>query len=155
MLQLNKIECVGDYDSIDVDVRLITATNKNLKTQIECGVFREDFFYRINVIPIKIPPLKKRKEDIPLLVNYFIKRLRKRSGKDITGLHASVLNFFMQYPWPGNIRELKNAFEYAFVLTEQGLIDMNHLPKFEDRSVNIDNYDNELIYENDPQRKQH
>jgi two-component system, NtrC family, response regulator HydG len=153
VLEQNKIERVGDHDSIDVDVRLITATNKNLKTQIERGIFREDFFYRINVIPINIPPLRERKEDIPLLVNYFIKRLRKRTGKDITGLHATVLNFFMQYSWPGNIRELKNALEYAFVLTEHGLIDMNHLPKFEDRPLNIDNNENELINENDPPKK--
>jgi two-component system, NtrC family, response regulator HydG len=107
MLQLNKIERVGDHDSIDDDVRLITATNKNLKTQIECGVFREDFFYRINVIPINIPSLRERKEDIRLLVNYFIKRLRKRTGKDITGLHASVLNFLCNIPGRGILENLK------------------------------------------------
>lgn len=153
VLEQNKIERVGDHDSINVDVRLITATNKNLKKQIELGVFRADFFYRINIIPINIPPLRERKEDIPLLVNYFIKRLRKRTGKDITGLHSSVLSFFMQYSWPGNIRELKNALEYAFVLTENGLIDMNHLPKFENRPAMQNNAESELINTNDPLKK--
>jgi len=153
VLEENKMERVGDHESIDVDVRLITATNKNLKTQIENGVFREDFFYRINVIPIEIPPLRERKEDIPLLVNYFIKRLKSRTGKNINGLHPSVLNFFMQYAWPGNIRELKNALEYAFVLTEKGLIEMNHLPKFEDAPVIPNSYERIVVNSDDPPKK--
>ena len=90
--------------------------------------FREDLFFRINVIPIHLPPLRERLEDIPLLVNMLIKRLRSRTGKRITGLSPQIMDRFMSYAWPGNVRELKSALEYAFVIAEQGLIDLKHLP---------------------------
>jgi transcriptional regulator with PAS, ATPase and Fis domain len=91
-------------------------------------MFREDLFFRINVIPIHLPPLRERREDIPLLVNTFISRLRSRTGKKITGLSSSTMERFMGYNWPGNVRELKSALEYAFVIGESGLIDCDHLP---------------------------
>ena len=92
------------------------------------GQFREDLFYRINVIPVNLPSLRERKEDIPLLADYFIHRLRMKSDKDIKGLSPQTLHLFMDYSWPGNIRELKSALEYAFVLADHGHIEPEHLP---------------------------
>ncbi len=128
VLEVNKIERVGDNQSIPVDVRLITATNRNLKELIDQNQFREDFFFRINVIPIQIPPLRDRREDIPLLVNSFIPKLRARTGKPISGLDQAALDLFLSYYWPGNVRELKSALEYAFVIAEEGQIGLSHLP---------------------------
>ena len=90
--------------------------------------FRDDLFFRINVIPIHLPPLRDRKEDIPLLVNTFVGRLRSRTRKKITGLTSDAMAQFMAYDWPGNVRELTSALEYAFVIGEKGLIDPGHLP---------------------------
>ena len=128
VLETKRFERVGDQQSISADVRIITATNKNLEEMIANKEFREDLFFRINVIPIYIPPLRSRKEDIPLLVNAFIRRLQTRTGKDITGLTPEAMKRFMAYQWPGNVRELKSALEYAFVIAEKGLIDPDHLP---------------------------
>jgi len=128
VLEVNTIERVGDHQSISVDVRLITATNRDLSKMISENLFREDFFFRINVIPIRIPPLRERSEDIPLLINSFVSRLRARTGKPISGLDHDALELFMNYQWPGNVRELKSALEYAFVIAEAGLIKLSHLP---------------------------
>jgi len=128
VLENKQIERVGDHRSVDVDVRIISATHQNLVTLIEQQQFREDLYFRINVIPIRIPPLRERKEDIPLLVNSFVQRLQVRTGKAITGLTPEALQHFMDYAWPGNIRELKSALEYAFVIAEKGKIDIAHLP---------------------------
>ncbi|MBC8433069.1 MAG: sigma 54-interacting transcriptional regulator [Desulfobacterales bacterium] len=128
VLETKRFERVGEHQSISVDVRIITATNQNLEELIARKEFREDLFFRINVIPIYIPPLRSRKEDIPLLVNAFIRRLQTRTGKKITGLTPEAMEQFMAYQWPGNIRELKSALEYAFVIAEQGLIGPDHLP---------------------------
>jgi PAS domain S-box-containing protein len=128
VLETKQFERVGDYRAITVDVRIITATNRDLGELMVQKKFREDLFFRINVIPIRIPPLRERVEDIPLLVQYFINGLRTKTAKPITGLSRSVLEHFMAYPWPGNVRELKSAMEYAFVVAESGLIDRTHLP---------------------------
>lgn len=128
VLEVNKIERVGDHQSIPVDVRLITATNRDLNQLINDNLFREDFYFRINVIPIQIPPLRERREDIPLLINSFVHRLKERTGKPISGLDHDSLELFMKYHWPGNVRELKSALEYAFVIAEEGLINLSHLP---------------------------
>jgi two-component system, NtrC family, response regulator HydG len=128
VLENKQIERVGDHRSVDVDVRIISATHQNLVNLIEQQQFREDLYFRINVIPIRIPPLRERKEDIPLLVNSFVQRLQVRTGKTITGLTPEALQYFMDYAWPGNIRELKSALEYAFVIAEKGKIDIAHLP---------------------------
>lgn len=128
VLENKQIERVGDHRSVDVDVRIISATHQNLVNLIEQQQFREDLYFRINVIPIRIPPLRERKEDIPLLVNSFVQRLQVRTGKTITGLTPEALQYFMDYVWPGNIRELKSALEYAFVIAEKGKIDIAHLP---------------------------
>lgn len=128
VLESRQIERVGDHRPIFVDVRIITATNKDLEELIAQKRFREDLFFRINVIPIHIPPLRERPEDIPLLLNTLIGRLRLRTGKDISGLTPEALALFMEYNWPGNVRELKSALEYAFVIGEGGAIGRKHLP---------------------------
>jgi len=129
VLETKAFERVGDQTPVSVDVRFITATNKNLEQMIARGEFRQDFFFRINVIPIHLPPLRERKDDIPLLVSTFINRLSNRSQKPITGLSADAMARFMEYDWPGNVRELKSALEYAFVLAEEDTIQAGHLPR--------------------------
>jgi two-component system, NtrC family, response regulator HydG len=128
VLETKKFERVGDHRSISVDVRIITATHRHLEELVSEGKFREDLFFRINVIPIHLPPLRERRDDIPLLVEYFLKQLRQRSGKEISGLTREALKIFLDYPWPGNVRELKSALEYAMVVAEDGLIAPAHLP---------------------------
>jgi len=128
VLEGKQFERVGDHRPISVDVRIITATNKNLEELIAQKRFREDLFFRINVIPIHLPPLRERLEDVPLLVNTFIGRLRSRTKKKITGLAPDAMEQFMAYHWPGNVRELKSALEYAFVIAEKGLIQPDQLP---------------------------
>jgi transcriptional regulator with GAF, ATPase, and Fis domain len=128
VLESKQIERVWDHRPISVDVRIITALNRNLYRLVTESRFREDFFFRINVIPIHLPPLRERMEDIPLLVDTFIRRLRKKSGKSITGLRPEAMQRFMNHAWPGNVRELKGTLEYAFVIAETGLIRPEHLP---------------------------
>ena len=128
VLETKQFERVGDQTTITVDVRIITATNKNLAEYIARKKFREDLFYRINVIPIYIPPLRERLDDIPLLVHAFVKRLRKKTGKEISGLSGAAMERLTNYSWPGNVRELKSALEYAFVICEQGVIAPSQLP---------------------------
>ena len=128
VLETKQFERVGDLQSISVDVRIITATNKDLRELIDQKMFREDLFFRINVIPILLPPLRERTEDIPLLINTFISRLQSQTGKKITGVSPEAMEWLMAYGWPGNVRELKSAMEYGFVIVESGLIHMAHLP---------------------------
>jgi PAS domain S-box-containing protein len=128
VLETKKFEHVGDDRPISVDVRIITATNKNLEELIEQKQFRDDLFFRINVFPIHLPPLRKRSDDIPLLVNTFIRRMRSRTGKTISRLTPAAMQRFMEYGWPGNVRELKSALEFAFVLADGDVIDLDQLP---------------------------
>ena len=122
------IERVGDNRSIPVDVRIISATNKNLVRLVDQGSIRKDFYFRINVIPITLPPLRERVEDIPLLAEYFFRKNRLKSGKDIQGMNNDTMSALMSYRWPGNVRELKSAFEYAFVTCQEAMIQPHHLP---------------------------
>ncbi|MFZ5572361.1 MAG: sigma-54 interaction domain-containing protein [Thermodesulfobacteriota bacterium] len=122
------IERVGDHQPIPVDVRIISATNRNLETMIAAGRFREDLFFRINVFPLQCPSLSQRREDIPVLVQNFIKYGTRKSGKRIIGLTPEAMEVLTEYPWPGNVRELRNAIDYALVLCRGGLIDTAHLP---------------------------
>ncbi|EFK08697.1 PAS domain S-box protein [delta proteobacterium NaphS2] len=128
VLQEKEIEKVGDHKPLSIDVRIITATNKDLKRLMEEGRFREDLYYRVGVIPIYLPPLRERREDIPLLVDAFISRIRLKSRKNITRMDEAALERLVNYDWPGNIRELINAIEYAFVLCPGHEILENHLP---------------------------
>jgi transcriptional regulator with PAS, ATPase and Fis domain len=127
---MKKFERVGENRSVNTDVRVITATNRNLLEMISQGHFREDLFFRINVVPIYLPPLRERREDIPLLVEAFILALRARDDKSVLGVAPDVMNLFFYYHWPGNIRELKSVLEYAFVIAPPGLIKLEHLPAY-------------------------
>jgi two-component system, NtrC family, response regulator HydG len=128
VLEEKVVERVGDNRSIGVDVRIISATNRNLRDLIANGEYREDFFYRINVIPIQVPPLRDRVEDIPLLSRSFFNKIQLKSGKGLLGISNAAMEKLVEYRWPGNIRELKSAFEYAFVSCGQGMIEPEHLP---------------------------
>lgn len=128
VLENGQFERVGDHRPITVDVRIITATNKNLEELIARKAFREDLFFRINIIPIHLPPLRDHREDIPLLVNTFIQRLNQKTRKKITGLSQEAMERFMSHYWPGNVRELKSALEYAFVVAEKNVIGLDQLP---------------------------
>ena len=128
VLETRQFERVGENRSIGVDVRIITATNRNLLELIDQKRFREDLYFRINVIPIHLPPLRKRKTDIPILASTFINRLGLRTDKPIRGLTRQALDCFMAYPWPGNVREMKSALEYAFTVSDKDTIDVDHLP---------------------------
>ncbi len=128
VLQEKEIERVGDHRPIRVDVRIITATHKNLPELIRAGRFREDLYYRINVIPIHLPPLRRRQMDIPALTEHVIREIAARSGKEINGITDNAMTVLMRYPWPGNVRELINAIEYAFVVCNRERIGTRHLP---------------------------
>ncbi len=128
VLEEKEIERVGDHTPIKVDVRVITATNKNLDELIAAGRFREDLFFRISVFPLTIPPLKDRPEDIPIIVQHFIAQHCQKSGKNITGISPEAVARLSVYVWPGNVRELRNAIEYALVLCPEGEIGVQHLP---------------------------
>jgi len=128
LLETKQFVRIGGNRPVNVDVRVIAATNRHLPDMVSKGLFREDLFFRINIVPINIPPLREREEDIPLLVSSFMDELCAHTNKKITGLHREVLDGFMQYNWPGNVRELKSALEYAFLVCESRLIDTNHLP---------------------------
>src|SRR5256714_7161482 len=118
VLQEHEFERVGGTRSIQTDARVIAATNRDLEAAIAEGTFRSDLFYRLNVFPIEIPPLRERKKDIPLLVEYFIDRYAREAGKSIRGINKKTLNLFLSYPWPGNIRELQNVVERSVILCE-------------------------------------
>jgi PAS domain S-box-containing protein len=147
VLDSKKIERVGDQEPIEVDVRIISATNKNLKELIEKKKFREDLFFRINVIPINLPKLNERIDDVPLLVKSFIEQMQMLTKKEITGLTAEAMHSLMTYRWPGNIRELKAALEYAFVIKDSGLIGLADLPRDIHENVDIDDCNDLPIYE--------
>ena len=128
VLEEKKIERVGDNQPVAVDVRVISATNKNMASLIQTGAFREDLFYRIGVMPIQMPPLRERKEDLPLLINAFLNRIGLKTGKQVTAVNKSALDIMYNYDWPGNIRELINVMEHAFILCREGEITPEHLP---------------------------
>ena len=128
VLEQKTIEKVGDNRPIAIDARIICATNKNLKKLVEEGKFRQDLYFRVNIIPVYIPPLRERKEDIPLLVELFLERLAFKSYKKPKTLSPEVMNIFMNYNWPGNVRELKNCIEYAFITSPTYIITPKHLP---------------------------
>jgi DNA-binding NtrC family response regulator len=127
-LEEKEFNRVGGSKTIKVDVRLITATNKDLNQMIKKGGFREDLYYRINVVPIVIPPLRERKEDIPILIDHFINKFSVENNKNVKGINKEALEFLMQYEWPGNVRELENLIERVIALTSNEYIPANELP---------------------------
>ena len=128
VLQEKEYEPLGGISPIKANVRAITATNKSLSDLVKTGGFREDLFYRLNVVKIELPPLAKRREDIPLLIDNFIHKFNLRKGKIIIGVSETVMEFLMGYDFPGNIRELENIIEHAFVLCKDRIIEIKHLP---------------------------
>jgi two-component system response regulator HydG len=141
VLEEKVIERVGDNRPVSVDVRIITATNRNLKALVEKGRFRDDLYFRINIIPITLPPLRDRINDIPILAQAFLEHIRLKSGKDIQGISDDAMDVLLRYHWPGNVRELKGAFEYAFVTCHGSLIEPHHFPNsiFEGPAAREDN----------------
>ena len=127
-LQFQKFERSGGVETIEVNIRVIAATNKDLKKEVENGNFREDLYYRLNVIPINIPPLRVRRNDISLLVEHFLKRLNLRGNKKVKGISSEAMDILMRYNWPGNVRELENIIEHAFILTKNEFINGQSLP---------------------------
>jgi PAS domain S-box-containing protein len=119
-LQEGESRRVGDTKVQKFDVRIISATNRNLEEAVRDGVFRQDLFFRLNVIPIFLPPLRERKEDIPPLATHLLHRLCDAHSRNVTGISSQVLKAFMAYPWPGNVREMENVIEYALHLTDEG-----------------------------------
>ena len=127
VLQTGKFERVGDEKTITVDVRLISAANRDLKHEVEVGNFRDDLFYRINVVPVYLPPLRDRNNDIPLLVQYFIEKAIAE-GQKASGISKNALATMMDYPWPGNVRELQSTIRFSLVKSKGKTIQTQHLP---------------------------
>ncbi len=128
VLQDKRYEPLGGTETLRADVRIVTATHRDLAAQIRKGAFREDLFYRLNVVKVDLPPLRKRKEDIPLLVDHFIARFNRMQGKTVIGASPDVMALLMAHDYPGNVRELENILERAFVLCGAGRIERAHLP---------------------------
>ncbi|KHE92033.1 MAG: sigma-54-dependent Fis family transcriptional regulator [Candidatus Scalindua rubra] len=137
ILEEKVFERVGDSKTIKANVRIITATNQNLRRRVHEGKFREDLYHRLKVVEIAIPPLRNRREDIPLLVEHFIEKLNVRLNKQIKSVCPNVLKIFMDYKWPGNIRELYNTMEYAFTTSNENMITVNNLP-YEFENIKFD-----------------
>jgi two-component system, NtrC family, response regulator HydG len=129
VIQEREFERVGDSTSIKVDVRVIAATNKDLRAKVKLGEFREDLFYRLKVVEITLPPLRERLDDIPLLVEHFRKKFNKTFGKTIEAVSRDVMEIFLAYGWPGNVRELEHTMEHAFVLCRNATITVGDLPR--------------------------
>lgn len=128
VIQERKFERVGGEETLDVDVRIIAATNRNLEEEIKKGNFREDLYYRLNVVNINVPPLRERKDDIPIMVNNFIRKFSKENNKNITTVDTKAKNALYSYDWPGNIRELRNCIEGAVVIAEGNTLRLEDFP---------------------------
>jgi two-component system response regulator HydG len=131
VLQEREFTRVGGEEAIKVDVRLIAATNKDLIQEMKIGRFREDLYYRLNVVTLELPLLKERKEDIPLLAQHFLNTFAKRNHKHIKGFTPQAMDCLLKYDWPGNVRELMNALERAVVLSRSEYLDRRDLPILE------------------------
>ena len=128
VLQESEFERVGGIKTLKVDVRLVTATNRDLLKEVQAGNFREDLYYRLNVVPIHLPPLRERTSDIPLLVEHFVVKFNERLRKQVTTVDDDALAALMAYPWPGNIRELENVLERTILFSEGAIIRARDLP---------------------------
>ncbi|MDP8254393.1 MAG: sigma 54-interacting transcriptional regulator [Candidatus Alcyoniella australis] len=129
VLEQRTYQPLGTSSEKKADVRIVAATNRDLRQLISIGRFRDDLYYRLNVVSIELPPLSERIEDVPLLVEHFIERLNLNQGREIRGLSARAMEALMRYSWPGNVRELQNIIERAFVMCRDELIDLQHLPR--------------------------
>lgn len=129
VLQNSEIERVGGIQTLKIDIRLISATNKDLMEEVKKGNFREDLYYRLNVVPIYLPPLRERLEDFPTLVNFFIEKYNKKLGKKIQGINEQAMGILSQFEWPGNIRQLENVIERMILLNEGDQLTLKSIPK--------------------------
>jgi transcriptional regulator with PAS, ATPase and Fis domain len=129
LLQEREYHPLGGVDTLHADVRVVAATNRDLSQLVSQGIFRDDLYFRLAVVRMTIPPLARRREDIPLLIEHFIRRFNAKKGKRIEGVTPAVMEALMRHPLPGNARELENIIEYCFVLCHNGLIDVRHLPE--------------------------
>jgi DNA-binding NtrC family response regulator len=158
VLQEREVERLGSNKTLHIDVRVIAATNRDLRAALEDGTFREDLYYRLNVVPIEIPPLRDRKEDIPYLVRYFVDKLSPESGGRVRGITDAAIDKLMQYSWPGNVREIENVIERSIVMTtgekldaDDIRLDMNLRPRQQagemalPEGMSLDAYEQELI----------
>ncbi len=160
VLQEGEFERVGGTETIKVDVRIIAATNRNLEEMMRKGEFRQDLYYRLNVIPLEVPPLRERKDDIPLLVTHFIEKFSKQFNKEIEAIDEDAMKSLQNYTWPGNIRELENLIERAVVLNKTGRLTVKDFPDYvvhqeigneieldEDSTLTdmVDNFEKQLI----------
>ncbi|MBQ6668480.1 MAG: sigma-54-dependent Fis family transcriptional regulator [Deltaproteobacteria bacterium] len=130
ILEEHSFERVGGNKTITVDVRVVAATNKNLREEINLGNFRQDLFFRLNVLPIRVPPLRERKEDIPLLIDHFLKYFSAKEGKKLKQIDKTALDILINHQWPGNVRELRNTVERLVIMTPRDVIKEEHLKKF-------------------------
>ena len=128
VLELQRFEPVGSSQTMNVDVRVIAATNKNLELEISRGAFRQDLFYRLNVIPFDVPPLRDRREDIPILTRYFLAEFSSQYGRKIKEMGDTAMEILFRYPWPGNVRELRNLVERLVIMCPHARIEPHHLP---------------------------
>jgi two-component system, NtrC family, response regulator HydG len=128
VLQNKEFEPLGSARTLKVDVRIIAATNSNLKARVREGRFRDDLFYRLNVFPIDLPPLRERLDDLPLLADHFLRTYRAKNHRKIKAMSAEVLQAFRNYPWPGNIRELENVIERGVILCGGDTLSLRDLP---------------------------
>ena len=158
VLQEREFERLGSNKTLHIDVRVIAATNRDLRVALEDGTFREDLYYRLNVVPIEIPPLRDRKEDIPYLVRFFVDKLARENGGHVRGITDAAVDKLMQYSWPGNVREIENVIERSIVMTtgdklydDDIRIDMNLRPRHQSgemglpEGMSLDAYEQELI----------
>jgi DNA-binding NtrC family response regulator len=130
ILQDHRFERVGGEETLEVDVRVIAATNKNLTEEMKKGTFREDLYYRLNVIPIFVPPLRERKDDIPLLASYFLQKFSRERGKEVTSFSPEVIEILLAHSWPGNVRELENVIDHASIISKQEKVLSKDLPQY-------------------------
>jgi two-component system response regulator HydG len=128
VLQEKEIQRVGSEETLPVDVRIVAATNRDLEEDVQAGRFREDLFYRLNVMHLAVPPLRERREDIPLLAQHFLQKYARRNRKAVKGFAPLAMDMFLKYEWPGNVRELENAVERAVILAPGEHVTEKQLP---------------------------
>ena len=130
VLQERSFRRVGGVQDVPVDVRIVASTNRDLRQMVSTGGFREDLFYRLNVMAVNVPPLRQRAEDVPLLSHFFLDQIGRQMGKALSGFTEEAMETLTEYGWPGNVRELRNAIEHACIVCPNGMIDEVHLPTF-------------------------
>lgn len=128
VLESHEVRRVGSVEPIIIDVRVVAATNRDLQEDVQNGTFREDLFFRLSIVDLRIPPLRERKDDMPILINHFINRFNQKMSRSVTGISEEVMRAFMQHHWPGNVRELENVVQRCMVLRDAGEIQMEDLP---------------------------